>query len=106
MSSSRSRSIPRPVPRPPSSQPIPFGERLPLAPRPLELPAQAYEQPRFRTDAMEGRLLTFLLFIALPAVLMAVTVALFHSNPVSILVLIGVMLVGGFYLLSYSESLA
>jgi hypothetical protein len=55
---------------------------------------------------MEGRLLTFLLFIALPAVLMAVTVALFHSNPVSILVLIGVMLVGGFYLLSYSESLA
>ena len=55
---------------------------------------------------MEGRLLTFLLLIALPAVLLGVTIAFFHSNPVSVVVLIGVMLVGGFYILSYTESFA
>jgi hypothetical protein len=53
---------------------------------------------------MEGRWLTFLLLIALPAVLLVLTVLEFNSNPVSIFVLIAVMLVGGFYLLSYSES--
>ncbi|MGD0250259.1 MAG: hypothetical protein ABSB97_05160 [Thermoplasmata archaeon] len=55
---------------------------------------------------MEGRLLTFLLLILLPAVLLGVTIAEFHSNPVSVMVLLAVMLVGGFYLLSYSESFA
>jgi hypothetical protein len=55
---------------------------------------------------MEGRLLTFLLLIVLPAVLLGVTVAEFRSNPVSVFVLIAVMIVGGFYLLSYSETFA
>ncbi len=55
---------------------------------------------------MEGRLLTVLLFLVLPAVLLGVTVAFFNSNPVSVIALIGVMLVGGFYLLSYTESFA
>ena len=55
---------------------------------------------------MEGRLLTLLLLIVLPAALLGLTVLEFSSNPVSVLVLIGVMLVGAFYLLSYTESFA
>jgi hypothetical protein len=55
---------------------------------------------------MEGRLLTLLLLIVLPAALLALTVLEFRSNPVSVFVLIGVMLVGAFYLLSYTETFA
>lgn len=55
---------------------------------------------------MDGRWLTLLLTIVLPAALIALTVEVFSSNPVAILVLLGVMIAGGFYLLSYTESFA
>jgi len=55
---------------------------------------------------MDGRLITVLLMIALPAALIGVTIVEFSSNPVSILGLLAVMLVGAFYLVSYTESFA
>ncbi|HYB77614.1 MAG TPA: hypothetical protein VEE83_02890 [Thermoplasmata archaeon] len=55
---------------------------------------------------MDGRLLTILLFLVLPAALIGLTIAEFSSNPVSIFALIAVMLVGTFYLLSYKETFA
>jgi len=55
---------------------------------------------------MDGRLVTVLAFFVLPAALIGLTVAEFHSNPVSILLLVGVMVVGVLYLLSYTESFA
>lgn len=53
---------------------------------------------------MDGRVLTALLGIVLPAILIGVTIAFFASNPVSILALFVVMTGGVFWLLSYSES--
>ncbi len=53
---------------------------------------------------MDGRHYTVLLLLVLPAVLMGVTVAFFSSNPLSIFVLLGVMLLGTFYLSSYTGS--
>ena len=55
---------------------------------------------------MDGRLFTLLVAIVLPAVLIGVTIAYFHSNPVSIFALLAVMIAGSFYLLSYTESFA
>jgi len=55
---------------------------------------------------MDGRLVTVLALLVLPAALIGVTIAEFSSNPVSILALIAVMLVGAFYLVSYTESFA
>jgi len=55
---------------------------------------------------MDGRLLTVLLLLVLPAALIGVTCFEFHSNPVAILGLIAVMIVGSFYLVSYTESFA
>lgn len=55
---------------------------------------------------MDGRLFTVLVLLVLPAVLIAVTVLKFSSNPVAIFALIGVMVVGSFYLVSYTESFA
>jgi len=55
---------------------------------------------------MDGRLITVLVMIALPAALIGVTIVEFSSNPVSILGLLAVMLVGAFYLVSYTESFA
>jgi hypothetical protein len=55
---------------------------------------------------MDGRLVTVLLAFVLPAVLMGVTVAFFASNPVSIFVLLAVMVAGGLYLLTYTETFA
>jgi hypothetical protein len=55
---------------------------------------------------MDGRFYTVLLLLVLPAVLIGVTVVEFHSNPVSILGLLAVMVVGVFYLVSYTESFA
>ncbi|HTT72647.1 MAG TPA: hypothetical protein VMG99_00645 [Thermoplasmata archaeon] len=55
---------------------------------------------------MDGRLVTVLLTFLLPAVLIGVTVVWFASNPVSIFVLFSVMVGGGLYLLSYTESFA
>jgi hypothetical protein len=53
---------------------------------------------------MDGKLVTGLGLLALPAVLIGVTVAWFSSNPVAIFTLIAVMLVGAFYLLTYREA--
>ena len=53
---------------------------------------------------MDGRLFTLLVFLAAPAVGIGATIAFFASNPISILLLIGVMIVGAFYLLTYRES--
>ncbi len=53
---------------------------------------------------MDGRLLVALLAFVLPAALIGVTVWQFASNPLAILTLLSVMMVGAFYLLSYTES--
>jgi hypothetical protein len=55
---------------------------------------------------MDGRLLTVLLLLVVPAALIGLTVLEFHSNPVAIFALLAAMIVGGFYLLSYTESFA
>jgi hypothetical protein len=55
---------------------------------------------------MDGRLLTALLLFVVPAALIGVTVLDFSSNPVAIFALLAVMVAGGFYLLTYSESFA
>jgi hypothetical protein len=53
---------------------------------------------------MDGRIVTGIGLLAVPAVLIGVTVAWFSSNPVSIFVMMGLMVLGGFYLLTYRES--
>lgn len=53
---------------------------------------------------MDGRVITILLGLVLPAILIGVTTAYFSINPIAILVLISVMVAGCLYLLSYSES--
>lgn len=53
---------------------------------------------------MDGRLATVLLAFVLPGVLLGVTVWKFASNPLSVLVLVSAMVIGGLYLLSYSET--
>jgi hypothetical protein len=55
---------------------------------------------------MDGRLFTVLVFLVVPAALIGVTIAAFHSNPISILAEIGAMIVGAFYLLTYRETFA
>ncbi len=52
---------------------------------------------------MDGKLVTGVGLLAVPAALIAVTVAWFSSNPVSIFAMIALMLVGAFYLLTYRE---
>jgi len=56
------------------------------------------------TGRMDGRLFTVIVFLAIPAALIALTVAEFASNPVSIFVLIAIMIVGSLYLLTYKET--
>jgi hypothetical protein len=53
---------------------------------------------------MDGRVVTGLGLLALPAALIGVTVAWFNSNPVSIFVLLALMVVGGLYILTYREA--
>jgi hypothetical protein len=55
---------------------------------------------------MDGRFATVMLTLVLPAVLVGVTIYRFSSNPIAILVLFGVMVAGGLYLLTYQESFA
>jgi len=55
---------------------------------------------------MDGRLFTVLVLLALPAALIGLTVVEFHTNPVAIFLLLGVMVVGALYLVSYTESFA
>ena len=53
---------------------------------------------------MDGRVATALLTLLLPAILIGVTIAYFGSNPVSILVLLTIVIIGSLYMLSYPES--
>jgi len=53
---------------------------------------------------MDGRTLTVLLLIVIPGALIGVTVWEFASNPLTIFILLGAMVAGGFYLLSYNSS--
>ena len=55
---------------------------------------------------MDGRWLTVLLTLILPAVLVGVTVLDFSSNVIAIFALLAVMVGGALYLVSYSESYA
>jgi hypothetical protein len=61
-------------------------------------------RPTGSAFAMDGKLVTGIGLLAVPAVLLGVTVAFFSSNPVSIFVLIAAMIAGAFYLLTYRET--
>jgi len=49
---------------------------------------------------------TVIALLIVPAILIAVTIAVFSSNPVSILVCMAAMIAGAFYLLTYRETFA
>ena len=53
---------------------------------------------------MDGKLVTGIGLLVVPAVLLGATVAWFSSNPIAIFALISVMLVGSMYLLTYREA--
>ncbi|HZY91696.1 MAG TPA: hypothetical protein VFG07_02835 [Thermoplasmata archaeon] len=53
---------------------------------------------------MDGRVAVLLLTQLLPAVLIGVTIWRYASNPLALLGLVAVMVVGAFYLLTYAES--
>jgi hypothetical protein len=53
---------------------------------------------------MDGRFAVGLVALAAPAVLIGVTVWRFGSNPLSLVALLAVMVIGSFYLLSYTDS--
>lgn len=55
---------------------------------------------------MDGRWFTVIFLFLLPMLGIAATVAWFSSNPVAIVVAFGVMILGGFYLLTYTDSFA
>ncbi|HZY70599.1 MAG TPA: hypothetical protein VFF67_06455 [Thermoplasmata archaeon] len=52
---------------------------------------------------MDGRVWTGLLGIAVPGVLVAITVWKFAANPLALVALFTAMIVGGIYLLTFSE---
>jgi|HubBroStandDraft_1064217.scaffolds.fasta_scaffold356508_2 hypothetical protein len=53
---------------------------------------------------MDGRWFTVIFLEILPLVLIGVTIEFFALNPLSIFILLALMIVGGFYLLSYTSS--
>lgn len=53
---------------------------------------------------MDGRLITVLVGLLLPAVLIAVTIWQFASNPLVLVFLFTLMVIAGFYLLTYQET--
>jgi hypothetical protein len=53
---------------------------------------------------VDGRFLVVGLALILPAILIGVTVAWFSTNPLALLALISVMVLGAFYLLSYTNA--
>jgi hypothetical protein len=53
---------------------------------------------------VDGRFIVIGLTLLLPAVLIGATVAWYHTNPISMLILFAVMLLGCLYLLTYSEA--
>jgi len=61
-------------------------------------------RPTVSAYSMDGKLVTGIGLLVVPAALLAATVAWFSSNPISIFVLLAVMLVGSMYLLTYREA--
>ena len=61
-------------------------------------------RPTASPVGMDGKLVTGIGLLAVPAALMAVTVAWLSSNPVAIFTLLAVMILGAFYLLTYRET--
>ncbi|MGA8541973.1 MAG: hypothetical protein WB947_00295 [Thermoplasmata archaeon] len=55
---------------------------------------------------MNGRWLTVLLLWVVPAVGIGATVVWFNSNPVSVMVCLGAIIVGALYLLTYTDRFA
>ena len=55
---------------------------------------------------MDGRWATFILLFLVPGAAIGATVVWFASNPIAILVAIGAMVLGAFYLLTYTDSFA
>jgi len=53
---------------------------------------------------MDSRVIAALLTIALPAALIGVTVYRFSANPIALVTLMGVMVLGAVYVLSYGDS--
>jgi hypothetical protein len=53
---------------------------------------------------MDGKLVTGIGLLLIPGALIGVTVAWFASNPVSIFAMIALMIIGGFYLLTYRDA--
>jgi hypothetical protein len=53
---------------------------------------------------VDGRIVVVGLTLVLPAILMGATVAWYSTNPISMLILFSVMLLGCMYLLSYTDA--
>lgn len=53
---------------------------------------------------VDGRFIVVGLTIILPAILLGVTVGWFATNPLALLVLFAVMLLGALYLVSYTDT--
>ncbi len=53
---------------------------------------------------MDGRIFVVGLTLVLPAILIAATVIWYSDNPLSMLVLFSVMLLGALYLVSYKDT--
>jgi len=53
---------------------------------------------------MDGKLVTGVGLLAVPAALIGVTIAWYASNPVAIFAMMALMLLGGFYLMTYRET--
>ncbi len=53
---------------------------------------------------MDGRVFVVALGLILPAVLIGVTVVWYSDNPISMLILFSVMLLGALYLVSYKDT--
>jgi hypothetical protein len=55
---------------------------------------------------MDGRWVTVIATLIVPTILLGVTVVWFAANPIAVLVLLGTMVAGGFYLVSYTSTFA
>ncbi|MGA9839759.1 MAG: hypothetical protein WBF81_07180 [Thermoplasmata archaeon] len=53
---------------------------------------------------MDGRWFTVIFLLIVPSILIGATVVWFASNPIAILVEIGAMVLGAFYLLTYTDT--
>jgi len=55
---------------------------------------------------MDGRWFTAIVLLIVPAIAVGAIVVWFHSNPIALLAAFGAMVVGAFYLLTYTETFA